>query len=122
MRVAGFGFNDQASEASLYAALVLAGGSTGLGALATLTQKAASPAFLALAQTLGLPVIVIDPALLAGQATITRSVRIIERFKTGSVSEALALIAAGPNARLIGPRAISADHRATAAIAEGERL
>jgi cobalt-precorrin 5A hydrolase len=35
------------------------------------------------------------------------------------VAEAAALAAAGPGARLRGPRAVSADGTATAAIAEG---
>jgi cobalt-precorrin 5A hydrolase len=39
-------------------------------------------------------------------------------FGTGSIAEASALVAAGPGARLRGPRAVSADGTATAAIAE----
>ncbi|HZV10809.1 MAG TPA: precorrin methylase, partial [Novosphingobium sp.] len=44
--------------------------------------------------------------------------RMIARFGTGSLAEALALVAAGPGARLIAPRHISTDGMATAAIAQ----
>jgi cobalt-precorrin 5A hydrolase len=49
---------------------------------------------------------------------MTQSARVRERFGTGSVAEASALAAAGPGARLLGPRVISGDGLATAAIAE----
>lgn len=55
----------------------------------------------------------------AGVQTPTQSDRVLARFGTGSVAEAAALVAAGPGARLIATRSISACGRATAAIAEG---
>jgi cobalt-precorrin 5A hydrolase len=123
MRVAGFGFRAGASLTSLQDALEKAGGTAGLGALASpeelvsLEEKA--PALAAFAARLGLPVLAISRALLMEQSTITRSKRIETRFGTGSVAEAAALAGAGPGARLLTPRALSEDHMATAAIAEG---
>ncbi|MHA6346914.1 cobalamin biosynthesis protein, partial [Roseivivax sp. CAU 1761] len=42
------------------------------------------------------------------------------RYDTGSVAEAAALAAAGPGARLLGPRAVSPDGCATCALAQGK--
>ena len=50
---------------------------------------------------------------------MTQSDKVAEHFGTGSVAEAAALAAAGAGARLLGPRAVSADATAVAAIAEG---
>ena len=68
---------------------------------------------------LGLPVVAVADAALRGQATLTQSGRVQALKGAGSVAEAAALAAAGPGARLRGPRAVSADGTATAAIAEG---
>ena len=117
MRVAGFGFRAAASAGSLRDALAAAGGSEGLVALATADGKACARPLLALAAELALPVRGVTPAALAAAATLTRSARVAARFGTGSVAEAAALAAAGPAARLLGPRAVSHDGMATAAIA-----
>jgi len=45
---------------------------------------------------------------------------IAAKFGVGSVAEAVALVAAGRNARLVATRVVSQDRTATAAIAEGE--
>ncbi|MBO1325712.1 cobalamin biosynthesis protein [Acetobacter sp. TBRC 12305] len=119
MKVAGFGFRQAATTASLRAALVAAGGVVGLDALATLTHKATAPAFLALAEELGLPVHALEPALLARFRTLTRSPRIMAGFGTGSIAEAAALAAIGEGGHLLAPRAVSADGMAVAAIAQG---
>lgn len=58
--------------------------------------------------------------MLAGIETPTQSELVAEKFGTGSVAEAAALVAAGPRARLIATRAVSRDRTATAAIAEGD--
>jgi cobalt-precorrin 5A hydrolase len=117
MRVAGFGFRANAPLAALKDALARAGGGP-LDALATAAAKAEAPVFRALAAELGLPVLAQPPEALQAQTTPTRSPRIATRFGTGSLAEAAALAGAGPGARLIGPRAISTDRTATAAIAE----
>lgn len=122
MKIAGFGFRQAASLVSLRDALAAAGGAQGIDALATITQKAASPALLALAAELRLPIRALATETLAHVSTTTRSNRVIAQFGTGSVAEAVALAAAGTGAHLLAPRAISSDGMATAAIAEGNTI
>jgi len=116
MRVAGLGFRSSATTASLADALQRAGGRVDL--VATAESKAAAPVFRAFAQGLGLAARGIAPESLAGMTTLTHSRVVAERFGVGSLAEAAALAAAGPGGRLVGPRAVSADGLATAAIAE----
>lgn len=116
MRVAGFGFRKGASAAALADALARAGGAAGVTALATAEDKAAG--LQGIARTLGLPVIGVPKAALAAQPVLTHSARVKALYGTGSLAEASALAAAGPGARLLGPRAQSQDGTATAAIAE----
>lgn len=120
MKVAGLGFRSTATPASLREALLAAGGADGVAALATLRDKAASPAFVSLARDLALPIRAIAAESIRGIATPTRSDRVAATFGTGSVAEAVALAAAGRGARLLAPRAVSRDGQATAAIAEGD--
>ena len=120
MRVAGLGFRQGVEVAALREALAAAGGHHGLGALATISDKGAADALVSLAGELGLPIRTVAADRLTGIETATRSERIAASFGTGSVAEAVALIAAGRNARLVGLRAVSQDRTATAAIAEGE--
>uniref|UniRef100_A4WSQ4 CobE/GbiG C-terminal domain-containing protein n=1 Tax=Cereibacter sphaeroides (strain ATCC 17025 / ATH 2.4.3) TaxID=349102 RepID=A4WSQ4_CERS5 len=105
MIVAGLGFRESATEEDLAAALALLGEMPEV--LATLDARAALPALTALARRLGLPVVGLPEAALAGIATPTRSARIEQRFGTGSVAEAAALVAAGPGALLTRPRQIA---------------
>ncbi|MDX5350998.1 MAG: cobalamin biosynthesis protein [Paracoccaceae bacterium] len=116
MIVAGFGFRSGATLAALQDALARAGGPDGVTHLATLAAKADGLG--PLAGALHLPVVALEPKALRGVRTPTRSDRVEAMFGTGSVAEAAALVAAGPGARLRGPRAVSADGTATAAIAE----
>lgn len=122
MIVAGFGFRNLAPQSALTealgAALALAPG-VRLDALATARHKAAAPVIQSFAATMALPLCAVE---VAGQETPTQSARIVARFGTGSVAEAAALLAAGPGARLIVGRVVSADGMATAAIAEGKGL
>ncbi|WP_332250772.1 cobalamin biosynthesis protein [Rhodobacter ferrooxidans] len=71
----------------------------------------------ALAVELGLPLRAVALGDL-DQPVLTRVPRQPARYGAGSVAEASALAAAGKGARLIGPRAVSGDRQATAAIAE----
>ncbi|MEK8028006.1 cobalamin biosynthesis protein [Pseudaquabacterium rugosum] len=148
MRVAGLGFRQGAEMASLEAALKAAleaalkaalkaeleiaqkaarqTASAGAGAaplrldaLATAARKAADPAAQALARRLGLPLLALSDEVLAAQTTLTESPRVRAHTGTGSLAEAAALAAAGPQGRLLGPRAVSPDGCATAAIAAG---
>lgn len=120
MIVAGLGFRKNAGIASLRDALTRAGQSP--QALATAADKAEAPVIRALADELGLPLYAIALAELRDQPTQTHSPRVAELYGTGSLAEAAALAAAGPNARLLGPRVTSKDGKATAAIAERSPL
>jgi cobalt-precorrin 5A hydrolase len=117
MIVAGFGFRSGVTLAALQDALARAGGAAGVTHLATLDSKAEGLA--PLGHALALPVLALEPEALRGQPTPSRSARVEALFGTGSLAEAAALAAAGPGARLRGPRARSSDGTATAAIAEG---
>lgn len=120
MKVAGFGFRRDVTLASLREALLAAGGTDGLTALATVDHKAGAEVLQQLAREIGVPVKAVATEHLAGVETPTQSERVAETFGTGSVAEAAALAAAGPHARLIATRAVSQDRTATAAIAEGD--
>jgi cobalt-precorrin 5A hydrolase len=120
MRVAGLGFRQGVEVAALREVLAAAGGHHGLGGLATISDKAAAAALVVLANELGLPITAVPADMLTGVETSTRSERIDAIFGVGSVAEAVALVAAGRNARLMGQRAVSQDRTATAAIAEGD--
>ncbi len=117
MIVAGFGFRSDTSLAALQDALDQVGGAAGVTHLATLATKAHGLAPLAAA--LNLPLVALGPEALRDQPTLTRSARVGALHGTGSVAEAAALAAAGRGARLNGPRAVSRDGTATAAIAVG---
>lgn len=115
--VAGFGCRADTPLASLEAALRLAAGDRQPALLAAPADRHALVA--PLAARLGLPLLAIEPAMLCAMPTPTRSPVSLARRGVGSVAEAAALAAAGPGARLLQPRCISPDRRATCAIAEG---
>ncbi len=117
MIVAGFGFRAGASDASLRDAYDKARGSRHATHLATAADKAEAPAFRMLAEALTLPTVALTPAALTALQTPTQSPRVQAERGTGSVAEASALAAAGPAARLIGPRMISTDRMASCALA-----
>jgi cobalt-precorrin 5A hydrolase len=111
MIVAGIGCKAGASaheiEAVIDAALSQAGlEHDALGLIATSQAKAVEPGIAAAATGRGLEVIVVAQAALesAGAGTLTRSERVLAVAGVPSVSEAAALAAAGPGARLIAPR------------------
>lgn len=118
MIVAGFGFRAAATKDSLQNALA-ATGETTIAAIATPSDKAQSDAIQALASTLNLPVIEIAAADMQAAETQTQSAKVQDKRGTGSVAEACALVAAGPDATLKAPRVISDDRLATCAIAYG---
>jgi cobalt-precorrin 5A hydrolase len=117
MIVAGFGFRRAASVESLLDAMDKALGAQLPTRLATAEDKAAAPAFLALSARLGLPIQAIAPDALVQVETLTRSAKVRTLRGSGSLAEAAALVAAGPGASLLGPRAVSADRMATCALA-----
>ncbi|KIN63030.1 Precorrin methylase [Sulfitobacter noctilucicola] len=120
MRVMGVGFRAAADLASLQDAMRRALESAGGGsvdALVTEAAKSREKVFRELAQLLGLAGLGVTQADLAQMITPTQSERIQDKFGTGSLAEAAALVAAGPDARLVAPRVVSGDGKATAAIA-----
>lgn len=119
MIVAGFGFRAGATADSLRDALARAGRTGEVACLATAADKAETGAFHDLASALRLPVRAVPAAALGAQQTQTQSQASQANRETGSVAEAAALAAAGPGARLFGPRVVSADRMATCALAEG---
>ena len=116
MTVAGFGFRRGASLASLESALEQLERRYG-----PVQRLAAAQSMLALVEALGrergMAVIAVDDAALPQAATLTHSQQSLQARGTGSVAEAVALLAAGPGAVLLGPRLISADRMATVAVA-----
>lgn len=116
MRVAGFGFRRSASLASLESALDQLHQRYG-----PVDRLAAVRPMLPLVQELGdkhgIAVLGVAEGELPQVVTLTRSEHSLQARGTGSVAEAVALLAAGPGATLIGPRLISADRLATAALA-----
>ena len=125
MTVAGFGFRRGATLASLRSALALAQGQAAaqqpLAMLASAEDKADAPCLQALAEALELPVCAIEAAQMQATATLTDSPKVRALRGSGSTAEAAALAAAllhgGPGARLLHPRAVSADRLATCALA-----
>lgn len=116
MIVAGFGFRTGATVASLHTALAAAQhGHAPVTALAAPHDKLALVSDLA--ETLGLPMIAISSSALQIPNTPTQSTASLEARQTGSVAEAAALAAAGPDAQLLATRHISPDRMATCAIA-----
>lgn len=121
MRMVGIGFRGAATRQSLNDALMralLASGEVGFDAVVTEAAKARAEVFRSFAQSLGVPGIGITQSDLAQMMTPTQSERVQDRFGTGSLAEAAALAAAGPQARLVVERVVSDDSMATAAIAE----
>lgn len=116
IRIAGFGFRRSATLASLAEALARLEARHGpADRLAAAESMLASVQALGEARgiaTLGVP----DDALPSAK-TLTRSAHSRQARGTGSVAEAVARLAGGPGAELLGPRLISMDRRATAAMA-----
>ena len=124
MIVAGFGFRRSATIDSLRSAYESAAQNFEITDLATADDKAHATCFTTLAKSLNLPIHAIPPATIAACQTITQSPRVLQERATGSLAEAAALAAAGARsgggqsgARLIAPRQISQDGKATCALA-----
>lgn len=103
---------------SLLQALDAAGGTDGLSHIATVVEKADAPAICELAAHLNVPLEAVAKEALPGVPVETQSEKSVAMYGTGSLSEAVALISAGPGARLVVARTISQDSMATCAIAE----
>jgi len=118
--IAGFGFCAGASVQSFEDALARAtqvAQDREVTAIATLSDKAATPAFAAFLCATGLPLYRVTQAQAQRMDTVTHSPASQAARQTGSVAEAVALAAAGRGARLLGARVISQDRKATCALA-----
>lgn len=118
----GIGFRAEADASSLQdvlAQVLAAAPDAKIDAVVSEAAKARAPVFRDFALSLRVPGLGVTPADLAQMITPTQSQRIQDKFGTGSLAEAAALAAAGPNARLIVERVVSTDGMATAALAEG---
>ena len=118
MRVVGLGLRSAATPASLEELIQRLQVTPDLP-LAVPAFRESHPAVLDL-QRRGPRIIPPPEAALSGGSTPTRSPRILARHGTGSIAEACAIVAAGPDARIIAPRAVSTDGCATAAIAQSD--
>jgi cobalamin biosynthesis protein CbiG len=119
--VAGIGCRRDAPaaavQAALHAALRDAGRQAGdLSLIATLESKVTEPGIVTTARRLGLRIAAVAQPDAAAQAVPTDSAASRAATGLGSVAEAAALAAAGPGARLLGPR--QASGAATCALAE----
>jgi len=116
MIVAGVGCRRGAAaldiETAIRAALDRAGVATdALHCIATTAAKTGEAGIAAAAERLGVGVVLIANADLvaAGDRAVTRSARVLALAGVPSVAETAALAAAGPSARLIGPRLVMGD-------------
>lgn len=121
MRVAGIGFREAATPQALHDALDQAvGNGPPVEAVATEQGKSRTSVFRDFAADLNVPALGISTKDLAQMTTLTQSDRVRARMGTGSLAEAAALAAAGPNATLAHARVVSRDCMATAAIADSK--
>jgi len=118
MIIAGIGFRASATPKSLqiaYDSACQTAGIAGVDGLASIAEKIVSPVLQQFAADKSLS---LQSVIIKGVITPTQSARIQSQYGTGSVAEAAALVAAGPNARLICPRITSPCGRVTIAIAQ----
>jgi len=123
MIVAGVGFRLDTTAEEIEAVVRRAmawHGAERIDLLATEAGKAREPGFREAAQLLSVAFVACVAADLEGVSgrLLTRSSRVREATGLPSIAEAAALVAAGRNSRLLGPRIASA--RVTCAIAGGD--
>ena len=125
MIVAGIGCGRDTSSEDIVSLIFLALSNFGIAqedltAIATETSKADQRGIANAARSLSVPILrcpVADLGRVADQV-LTRSSRVQELKGVPSIAEASALVAAGPNARLLGARVVA--KKVTCAIAIGE--
>ena len=125
MIVAGIGCGRETSSEDIVSLIFVALSNFGiaqenLAAIATETSKADERGIASAARSLSIPIVRCPVADLGRVAdrVLTRSLRVQEIKGVPSIAEASALVAAGPNARLLGARV--AANKVTCAIAIGE--
>ena len=124
MIVAGIGCGRETSSEDIVSLIFVALSNFGIAqenltAIATETSKADERGIASAARSLSIPIVrcpVADLGRVADQV-LTRSLRVQEIMGVPSIAEASALVAAGPNARLLGARI--AANKVTCAIAIG---
>jgi len=125
MIVAGIGCGRETSSEDIVSLIFVALSNFGIAqetltAIATETSKAHERGIASAARSLSIPIVrcpVADLGRVADQV-LTRSLCVQEIKGVPSIAEASALVAAGPNARLLGARL--AANKVTCAIAIGE--
>jgi len=125
MIVAGIGCGRETSSEDIVSLIFVALSNFGIAqenltAIATETSKADERGIASAARSLSIPIVrcpVADLGRVADQV-LTRSLCVQEIKGVPSIAEASALVAAGPNARLLGARV--AANKVTCAIAIGE--
>ena len=125
MIVAGIGCGRETSSEDIVSLIFVALSNFGIAqenltAIATETSKADERGIASATRSLSIPIVrcpVADLGRVADQV-LTRSLRVQEIMGVPSIAEASALVAAGPNARLLGARI--AANKVTCAIAIGE--
>lgn len=121
MICAGIGINSAVTATELSA--LLAEAPQQPDRIAVLREKQSIAGWQSFASVCPVKLIALDAAEIVGEQVLTYSERVHARFGTGSVAEALALVAARRHtkppaqAQLLGPRLISSDGRATLALA-----
>jgi cobalt-precorrin 5A hydrolase len=125
MIVAGIGYGRDTSSEDIVSLIFVALANFGIAqenltAIATEISKADQRCIAGAARSLSIPIVrcpVADLGRVADQV-LTRSLRVQEIKGVPSIAEASALVAAGPNARLLGARLVA--NKVTCAIAIGE--
>jgi cobalt-precorrin 5A hydrolase len=126
--VIGLGFREQATAQSigevLSCVIERAAMPDAEKILAVVDDKAAHSALLAAVRASRLAVETVTPEAMrqADAHIVTRSERVVSKRGVGSVCEATALAAAGPDAQLVVTRMVSTDRTATAAAAISEGI
>ncbi len=125
MIVAGIGCGSETSSEDIVSLIAVALSNFGIArenltAIATESSKADEHGIAGAARSLSIPVLSCPVADLGRVAdrVLTRSLRVQAIKGVPSIAEASALVAAGPNARLLGARV--AANKVTCAIAVGE--
>jgi len=110
---------DPAALAELATAALTATGRhpAAVAAIATVDLKASEPAVVALAESLGVPLVTFPAAVLANRPVPNPSPVVERSVGTPSVAEAAALVGAGPAAFLLSEKAVSQTGDSTLALA-----
>jgi cobalt-precorrin 5A hydrolase len=125
MIAAGLGFSSACDAADIAGAIKMAAEEAGvltsrIDVLCTAVKKSSAPCLEEAAREVNLPLKAIDASRLAERdaGTVTRSARAEAATGLGSLAEAAALVGAGENSQLMGPRVVHG--LATCAIAQSK--